>query len=556
MTYPFVVSPSATRPEVPPNLIRDAVFLVVDDFDSMRRVTMDHLKLMGAQRIFEADNGLSAKKVLEREPITIVLSDWNMPIMSGLELLLMVRGNQRTAHLPFIMITGEAERNRIHQAIHAGVSELLVKPYTQARLTERVERALLGRRTSSVAAPRVSVPAAPVPVPAPATMQIPSITELLLPAAPATELHEEEKVEKPVILVVDDDADNLRVVSHLFLDKYRVRIAHNGEKALAMCQGTTPPDLVLLDVMMPGIDGLEVARKLREHPASEHLPIIFVTSASDDATHVKGRELGAVDFVLKPIDPQMLRVRVLNFMHYIESHRQLQQNYDNMIEMMHLQNDVERITRHDMKGQIAGIIGLLHSMTDTKEFTSNQHSQLQLTEETALQLLNMINLSSELYKIETDSFVLDAQPVPLPQILNRLVTLASKSFAAKDLRIVLASTPDVRLEELTAKGEPMLCYSLFQNLLKNACEAAPEHSEVRVALYPGTPRKVTIDNVGAIPTGIRESFFNKNVTAGKRGGTGLGTYSARLLVQAQNGNISMETSDEHNTTRLIVELPA
>jgi two-component system, sensor histidine kinase and response regulator len=545
VSYPFVIS-TASRPEVDVNLIRKAVFLVVDDFDSMRRVTMDHLKLMGAQRVYEAENGLAARKILAREPITIVLSDWNMPIMSGLELLLAVRRDPRTANMPFVMITGEAERSRIHLAIQAGVSELLVKPYTQARLAERVERALAVRRT---------FPPVAAPIVAPAPMPVASMTE---PAATGTadEEHDtDEQPGRPTILIVDDAPENLHVLSHLFLDQYRVRIAHNGEKALTICHGPTPPDLVLLDVMMPGIDGLEVARKLREHPASEHLPIIFVTSASDDDTRLKGLELGAIDFVPKPIDPHLMRIRVQNFMHYVESHRQLQQNYDQMISLMHLQQDVERITRHDMKGQIAGVIGLLQSMTDGKDLTPAQQQQLHLTEETALRLLDMINLSAEIYKIETGRFVLHAQAVPLAQILSRLIALSRKVFAAKDLRIVLAAPRDVQPEELTAQGEPMLCYSMFQNLLKNACEAAPEHSEVRVTLYPGTPRKIAIENTGAVPTDIRENFFDKFATTGKRGGTGLGTYSARLLAEAQNGHIIMQTSDETNMTCLTVELP-
>jgi signal transduction histidine kinase len=102
----------------------------------------------------------------------------------------------------------------------------------------------------------------------------------------------------------------------------------------------------------------------------------------------------------------------------------------------------------------------------------------------------------------------------------------------------------------------MLCYSLFQNLLKNACEAAPENSTVTVTLHTGAPMRITLENQGTVPVAIRDTFFEKFATAGKQGGTGLGTYSARLLIQAQNGSIAMETSDEKNQTRITLTLPA
>jgi two-component system sensor histidine kinase/response regulator len=101
----------------------------------------------------------------------------------------------------------------------------------------------------------------------------------------------------------------------------------------------------------------------------------------------------------------------------------------------------------------------------------------------------------------------------------------------------------------------MLCYSLFQNLLTNACEAATAGSEVRVVLSAGALCNVAIENEGVVPAAIRERFFEKYATSGKTHGSGLGTYSARLLAQAQHGDIAMHTSDESNRTVLTVTLP-
>ena len=104
-------------------------------------------------------------------------------------------------------------------------------------------------------------------------------------------------------------------------------------------------------------------------------------------------------------------------------------------------------------------------------------------------------------------------------------------------------------------GDAMLCYSLFHNLMKNACEAAPEKSAISVVLKGGDPLRVEIKNKGAAPAATRERFFDKFVTHGKQGGTGLGTYSAKLLATAQNGSIELDVSDADNTTTVIVALP-
>ncbi len=202
-------------------------------------------------------------------------------------------------------------------------------------------------------------------------------------------------------------------------NKYRVKIAHSGEKALTICQADDPPDLILLDIMMPGLDGFGVAKALRNHPSSAHIPIIFVTALTDDASRMRGMEMGAVDFISKPIDPHKLRLRVRNFMRYIALHRELQANYDTMLEAARLKEEVEQISRHDLKGGLAAVIGLVQGLAQAASLDQDQREQLQLAEQAALQVLNMINLSAEIYKIETGRFQLQPQAVDLSVLGGR-----------------------------------------------------------------------------------------------------------------------------------------
>lgn len=518
---------------------KSTVFLLVDDFDPMRKVTAGQLRAMGANSIMTAGNGAEALRILKNRRIDIVLSDWNMPVMTGLELLKAVRADERLARLPFIMITAEVAREHVEEAIASGVSELLVKPYTSDNLSSRVEKALT-RRPRSGAPPRAISETMHATAAPPSVSATPSIAVEPL---------------RPTILIVDDAPDNLLVLSHLFMDDYHVRIAHTGEKALGICQSNEPPDLMLLDIMMPGMDGFEVARKMREHPTSETIPVIFVTSMTGEDFRLRGLELGAVDFINKPIDPHVLKPRVRNFLRYVELHKQLQADYDGMLEAARQHENVEYIMRHDLKGPLAGVIGLVQALEEDDSANHKQVEQLRMIEETVLQVLDMINLSTELFKIETGHFQLDAKPVKIGNILRRIGEMARTTFAEKHLIIAVDTDVPVGLEIPHAFGDAMFCYSLFQNLIKNACEAAPPHRRVNITLMDENPLRIMIQNKGAVPAEIRDNFFNKFVTYGKQGGTGLGTYSAKLLTEAQHGEISLTVSDQENLTTIVVTLP-
>jgi len=262
-----------------------------------------------------------------------------------------------------------------------------------------------------------------------------------------------------------------------------------------------------------------------------------------------------VCFITKPIDPVSLKLRVRNFMRYVQMRKDLQSEYDGMVEMAQLKDDVAHITRHDMKGPLAGVLGLLQALIDDDSVGRRQLEQLKLVEETALQVLNMINLSAELFKIETGRYALNALPVKVADILRRIAEINRTTYSGKDLTISVDADVPVGEEMPQSMGDAMLCYSLFQNLLKNACEAAPDGSKVSIKLLDGSPLRIVIKNKGAVPLDIRDRFFDKYATSGKKGGTGLGTYSAKLLTEAQLGTIELSVSAATNTTAVPVPLP-
>jgi len=116
--------------------------------------------------------------------------------------------------------------------------------------------------------------------------------------------------QKPTILVVDDAPDNIALITSFLDDFYLVKIAINGEKALQIAFSNKPPDLILLDIMMPGMDGYEVCRHLKSDSQTAGIPVIFLTAKTDMEDELTGFELGAVDYISKPISPSIVLARV------------------------------------------------------------------------------------------------------------------------------------------------------------------------------------------------------------------------------------------------------
>ncbi len=175
-----------------------------------------------------------------------------------------------------------------------------------------------------------------------------------------------ENAQKPVILVVDDTPDNLMLMNQLLKDSYVVRIANGGERALALAATGAPPDLILLDVMMPGMDGYEVCRRLKADPALAAIPVIFLTAKSEPNDERMGLEIGAVDYIAKPISPAIVLARV-------KTHLALKSSADFLRDKADfLETEVKRRTREIEAIQEVTIVALA-SLAETRDNDTGNH---------------------------------------------------------------------------------------------------------------------------------------------------------------------------------------
>ena len=355
------------------------------------------------------------------------------------------------------------------------------------------------------------------------------------------------------ILIVDDSPSNIHILMETLKGDYAIVAATNGEKALCLAESETPPDLILLDVLMPGINGHEVCNVLKSNAKTREIPVIFVTALGQEEDEQAGLNLGAIDYIQKPFSQSIVRARVRNHIELVRVRKQLQKQNQALLEATKLREDVERMTQHDMKGPLSAVTAIPELLLKDNNLTADQKEMLSIISEAGYRLLEMINLSLDLYKMETGCYPFQPKEIDLLPIFHKIITENHKSFPNLDIQLTVESPYSA--QTFFIWGEELLCYSMFSNLARNALEAAPSHTTVRITLYHKARRaEISIRNQGEVPLAIRSRFFEKYVTAGKKKGTGLGTYSAYLIAQTQRGGIDLDSSEAGATT-ITVWLP-
>jgi len=366
-----------------------------------------------------------------------------------------------------------------------------------------------------------------------------------------------ERKNRGTVLVVDDNETNIDVLMGILSNEYEVSVALDGKRALEVVEESVP-DIILLDVMMPEMDGLEVCRRLKEKEATRKTPVIFVTSRGEVEDEAKGFEAGGVDYITKPVSPPIVRARVQTHLGLKHAARELEYQNEILKENATLQEEIEQLNRHDLKNPLTAMISIPRMIIDGKGVTKRQEELLLLIEEAGYRMLDLINRSLDIMKMERGVYRLDPAPVDLVSVFAKIQREIQPVADNKKIQVSLfLDGKPLRAEEsFRITGEEFLFYSLFVNLLKNAIEASPEQRPVYVFFNGEECPVVRVTNKGVIPEEIRGRFFDKFCTCGKRGGTGLGTYIARLITQTLGGKIGFETSEESGTTLTVTFPPS
>jgi signal transduction histidine kinase/CheY-like chemotaxis protein/HPt (histidine-containing phosphotransfer) domain-containing protein len=273
--------------------------------------------------------------------------------------------------------------------------------------------------------------------------------------------------------------------------------------------------------------------------ASLALDLLMIDTPGPDR---KFATLGFAVFLLSPA--VVIARRMSAALNAEERSRTLEEN-------ARLREDVERISRHDLKTPLNSILGAARLLRDDARLAPDQQELVGVLQRAGLRMLEMVNLSLGLFRMETGTYALRPQAVNLREVVSGV--LVDLHPYAEAHRVALnwgGSHPG----PVQVRGEELLCYSIIANLVKNAVEAAGPGARVDVVLAAGDPVTLTVHNRGEVPPEIARRFFEKYVSGRRNGGTGLGTYSARLMARAQHGELRMRTGAQGTT--LTLTLPA
>ena len=361
---------------------------------------------------------------------------------------------------------------------------------------------------------------------------------------------------KPKILLVDDMPSNLRMLTTILAREYQLFIASNGPDALELAV-MNQVDLVLLDLLMPGMDGFEVCKRLQLSPVTRGIPVIFVTARHDVADETAALAMGAVDFIHKPVTPSVVEARVRSHLG-LKFARETLEEQSKRLEIQNLElqraekmrKEVDHIMRHDLKAPLDTIIGYADLLADSLQMDVEQEKILNMVIDSAYALRSMIDLSADIFKMEEGRYILQESAVDMLALIFKIGESNRRGLQVKGatLAVTLNGRPAELSDRCLVLGEELLCFSMMSNLIKNAVEATPPGQAIAVSLLHDGLVQIRIHNVGSVPEEIREKFFEKYATFGKKNGTGLGAYSARLMATVQHGSMQMQSSDAEGTT--------
>jgi signal transduction histidine kinase len=358
------------------------------------------------------------------------------------------------------------------------------------------------------------------------------------------------------VLVVDDNPKNLRILADLLNDTgFEVMFALNGQQAIERSV-IGNPDIILLDVMMPVMDGFDTCQHLKADDTTKDIPIIFMTALDDTYHKTKGFELGAVDYITKPIRMPEVLARVKTHLNIRRLQEELKEKWQREKEINELKSRFIAIASHDIRNPVSSILlscNLLKRYGDNLT-TERRDTQLKRIERASNQIKRMLDDILVISKAESGKFTPHLHEVNLIEFCNEIVD-EFRGISQNTHTITLCT----RGEDFETKIDPNLLNHVFTNLLSNAIKYSPKGGEVVFELIHN--EKYYIFNVIDEGIGISKEdqqnlfeAFHRGVNVGDISGTGLGLSIAKQFVELHNGEIDVESEIKHGT-KFIVKIP-
>jgi signal transduction histidine kinase len=360
------------------------------------------------------------------------------------------------------------------------------------------------------------------------------------------------------ILIVDDEEKNIKLLKAMLMaENYRLRGVLSGEEALRVV-AETPPDLILLDVMMAGIDGFEVCRRLKEDEKTRMIPIAMVTALREKGHRIKAMEVGADDFLSKPVDQTELLVRVKSLLRIksyqddlIDSYREVAKKNAEIQELERIKDGLTHMIIHDLKNPLTAISGNIQLILAEKpNLSERQLQKMKKCFDYCQELGCLIRSLLEINRIEEGKLTPDKEDTNLTELIDDVLEQFKPRTEEKHASLSFSrpgDIPSIRID----RG---LIRRVIANLLDNAIRHTPAGGAITVAV-DSLPEKGGVclsvkDNGNGLAPEYGQKVFDKFEQAKLRrdgvlvGRSGLGLTFCKIAVEAHGGKIWVESEGE------------
>ena len=357
------------------------------------------------------------------------------------------------------------------------------------------------------------------------------------------------------LLLVDDDPRNLALLE-AYLEPLGCELlrANGGREALAAIDSARP-DLVLLDVTMPDLDGIDVLTHLRANEGSAHIPVVLVTAHSERQHRLRGLEAGADDFLEKPIDRPILLARVRTLLRMRAGATELASRNDALERLQREQRELTAFIVHDLKSPIA--VAQMNVDFARENVADLPHVDEALVEarQAIHRLQMMVNDLLMVSRLEQAQLPLQREPLGLAALLREVTSAHLRESAEKSIAVSLNADDALRYE-----GDRAILRRVFENIFENAIRYTPRAGKIAVCASGQGDVEVVVANTGPeIPANLQSTIFDKFVQGdaitSPRGNIGLGLYFCKRALAAHGGDIRVAETQGFSTA-FVVRLPA
>jgi two-component system, sensor histidine kinase and response regulator len=346
----------------------------------------------------------------------------------------------------------------------------------------------------------------------------------------------------PDILVVDDTPANLRLMIKILQEGgYTPVPAESGELALQAAR-SVPPELILLDVNMPEMDGYAVCERFKAEVALKDIPVIFLSALQETSHKVRAFQAGGVDYITKPFQPEEVLARVQTHLELRRQKRLSQENFEALTKLERLRDNLMHMVVHDMRSPLTTITGYL-ALLEKREATKLSASGLNFIHEARQsidRLIDMVNSMLDLSRLEAGELTLNRSECDLGDLARPVLD------GFEPLRGGRKWTLNPPAQPVKLNADAALISRVIQNLMANAIKFTSDDGSIRIniSVTDHQARVTVADNGRGVPLPFQEKIFEKFgqlESADARTGTGLGLFFCKLVVELHGGRIGVES---------------